>query len=160
MLNLHPIEDGTTHINIYSKGRTPLGRALSNFAHTPFVSPDYGAFQSLEGFWYWFSTGRQHDQLRTLHGYAAKKEGQRHPRVESGLFEQAICHATECKIRSHPALYVQLAQSTLPLVHYYWFGTMQNDRFQQIFSSANAFQLLFIDELRHQIQHESVDFYV
>lgn len=29
----NPEEDGITHINIYSKGSTELGRLLSNFAH-------------------------------------------------------------------------------------------------------------------------------
>lgn len=32
---INPLEDGITHINVYSKGATELGRLLTNFAHTP-----------------------------------------------------------------------------------------------------------------------------
>lgn len=42
----HPKTDGVDHINIYSRGRTPLGQALSNFAHTPFEHPKDGKFAS------------------------------------------------------------------------------------------------------------------
>jgi len=34
---INPEEDGITHINIYSKGKTDLGRMLSNFAKLPFI---------------------------------------------------------------------------------------------------------------------------
>lgn len=37
-----PDNDGITHINLYSKSRTVLGRQLSNFAHSPFKHPKYG----------------------------------------------------------------------------------------------------------------------
>lgn len=34
-----PIDDGVTHINVYSKGRTKLGRDLSNFAAIGIIHP-------------------------------------------------------------------------------------------------------------------------
>lgn len=40
--------DGIDHINIYSKGKTTLGRMLSNFACTPFTHPEDGKFASIE----------------------------------------------------------------------------------------------------------------
>jgi len=43
------MSDGVTHINIYSKGKTSLDRALSNFAHTPIETVD-GKFASIEGY--------------------------------------------------------------------------------------------------------------
>jgi len=47
-------EDGVTHINIYSKGRTTLGQMLSNFEDSPFTCED-GNFRSIEDYWYWLS---------------------------------------------------------------------------------------------------------
>jgi len=59
--------DGVTHINIYSKGKTKLGRLLTNFAHTPFTHAEYGQFASVEGFWYWIRDGKDsHNMSRTL----------------------------------------------------------------------------------------------
>ena len=74
-MKLDPKEDGVSHINVWSRGTTDLGRDLSNFAHTPFVHPRYGPFQSVEGFWYWLSTGQKEIKLRHLWGYLAKEEG-------------------------------------------------------------------------------------
>ena len=46
-----PAEDGITHVNVYSRGLTTLGRWLSNFAHCPIETED-GPFASIEGYWY------------------------------------------------------------------------------------------------------------
>lgn len=55
------VNDGVDHINIYSKGKTTLGRCLSNFANlgVDFALgdleefADYGKFATLEGLWYY-----------------------------------------------------------------------------------------------------------
>ena len=54
--DVRPEDDGRTHVNVYSRGRTSLGRDLSNFAHLPFEL-DGLAFASVEGFWFWLVTG-------------------------------------------------------------------------------------------------------
>lgn len=47
----YPINDGRDHINIYSKGHTELGRALSHFSNYPVTI--YGTpYRTLESFWY------------------------------------------------------------------------------------------------------------
>lgn len=119
---INPDEDGRTHINIYSRGGTELGRLLSNFAHTPFVHPSYGHFSSVEGFWYWLKTGKQHDSLRHLASFAAKKEGKTFGRVECENFNEEIKEAIRLKLRTHKNLRDMLTASTLPLKHYYYFG--------------------------------------
>ena len=50
-----PNLDGINHINVYSRGKTEIGRFLSNMAHTPF---EYQRFESqrfdlknVESFW-------------------------------------------------------------------------------------------------------------
>ena len=53
MYKFNPMQDGITHINIYTQGKTQLGRALSNLFDCEFTVPGYGDFKSLEGFWYY-----------------------------------------------------------------------------------------------------------
>lgn len=121
-----PADDGSTHINVYSRGRTELGRILTHFAHTPVDLPDHGWFASLEAYWYWLQCTDEHarEQLRPLHGYRAKKVG-RHLRVpdfgraDELEFRRSIARATRAKICQTPGLAHAVAESTLPFVHYY-----------------------------------------
>lgn len=121
-----PKEDGVTHINVYSKGQTKLGRDLSNFAKTPFNFPPYGTFMSVEGFWYWLSTGQQYEELKEVYGWNAKQAGRelktRHGAVAVSDFEETIKEALRCKLRQNKEIRLALKQSVLPLVHYYWYG--------------------------------------
>lgn len=117
--------DGIDHINIYSKGKTELGRALSNFALTPFKYEPYGRFQSVEGFWYWYLTGQKHDQFRNLYGWQAKEEGKkyRNDRVDKeGIRPEGreiLLEAIRCKLRQNKHILKLLAASELPFRHYY-----------------------------------------
>lgn len=45
---INPEEDGITHINIYSKGKTDLGRMLSNFAKFPIETVDGRKLHEIE----------------------------------------------------------------------------------------------------------------
>lgn len=126
--DLDPMDDGVTHINVYSKGRTELGRLLSNFAYTPFNHPMYGTFNSVEGFWYWLATGKCHEQLRELWGFSAKKEGRLHKRVHYPNFEMVVCTAIECKLEQNPHIKTLLVSTLLPLTHYYVKGGHVQDQ--------------------------------
>ena len=123
---IDPALDGTTHINVYSKASTKLGRALSNFAPLGFELPDHGKFASVEGFWYWLGTGCKHEKLRTLAGYDAKKYGRKLERVAVEGFEDKIKVALKCKLEAHPGLKRAFTESTLPFKHYYYYGTPEN----------------------------------
>jgi hypothetical protein len=120
-----PEEDGITHINIYSQARTELGRLLSNFAHTPFIYEPYGYFASGEAWWYWYLTGQQHDDLRPLYGFGAKKAGRKYrdDRLDVlGLSHEDLEimeNMLITKIAHNPSIAVLLQESTLPLTHYY-----------------------------------------
>lgn len=118
-MKLHHYDDGKTHLNVYSRGATPLGKLLSNFAHTPFTLDDHGTFASVEGYWYWLST--KDERLRHLHGFAAKKLG-REVRTQVAYdptFKTKINKAIRAKLDQHPPIVALLRQSTLPFVHYY-----------------------------------------
>ena len=125
-LVFNPLDDGVTHINIYSKGRTELGKALSNFAPIGIKHPAFGNFDCLEGFWYWLSTGKQHDALRTVNGYDAKKLGKTLPRVIYPNFQVEFELGLFLKLRQHPELEIAVNQTTIPFVHYYYFGSIDN----------------------------------
>lgn len=135
-----PNEDGVTHVNVYSKGKTQLGRLLTNFAFTPFKHPSYGHFASMEAFWYWLSTGMQHNKLRSLYGSSAKTVGRQLERVQNVRFEEEITQAIICKLEQTSEIQTLFKQTKpLPLAHYYVYGVGDNARIIQ--KPEHAWQL-------------------
>jgi len=120
-----PERDGVDHINVYSKGATELGRLLTNFAHTPFEHPTRGKFESMEGYWYYVSTGDKHEELRTLVGSQAKAFGKTLEKVDINpdYFEVLIRTGIRAKLIYHPKILEMLLDNELPLAHYYVFGS-------------------------------------
>jgi len=132
--------DGVNCINVYSQAATKLGRDLSNFAAIS-ISGGEHTFASVEAWWYWYTTGKKHDQLKTLFGFAAKREGRKHPKVQDvtpALFKKVAL----LKLEQHPELKERLLASTLPLVHFYIFNGKQvwpkNDFTARIWSEIRA----------------------
>lgn len=116
-------EDGITHINIYSKGKTLLGRLLSNFANTPFNHPEDGMFKSVEGYWYWLSC--KDDRLRDVIGFDAKKLGRelRAPDwCKDPEFKRKVCLAIKSKLEQNPGILSLMKANSLPFAHYYVYG--------------------------------------
>lgn len=114
--------DGITHINIYSKGKTSLGRALSNFSHTPIETID-GKFESIEGYWYWLgSEDEDKDYLRSLHGWEAKEVGRELRGLDwqdSEVFKLKIYNAMLTKLILHKNILKEFLENKLPFRHYY-----------------------------------------
>ena len=117
-----PELDGVRHINIYSKSSSPLGKMLSHFHKAPFEHPTLGKFMSMEGFWYYLSSGCKHENLRELYGFEAKKEGQNLERVPRDDFLPLVEEANECKIKQNPEILEAFTKNTLPFMHYYFYG--------------------------------------
>lgn len=114
-------QDGKTHINIYSRGKTDLGRFLSNFTKHRIDTED-GKFDSIEGYWYWL--GCKDEKLRTLSGWEAKQYGRKVRAADwnnSEDFKRKICGAIENKIRNSKYLN-RFTNNDLPLEHYYVYG--------------------------------------
>lgn len=138
--DIKPSEDGITHINVYSKGHTDLGKLLTNFCLSPFTHTQHGDFTSVEGYWYWRSlmnTALLNDiePLRKLHGFKAKEYGKNiRKKLESQSitinqddnFKDDILEAIRCKLRQNKNILSLLCQSDLPLVHYYYYGSQDN----------------------------------
>lgn len=126
-----PMYEGTDHINIYSKSSLKLGRALSNFAHTPFTHPELGEFESMEGLYYYLKTGQQFEELRNLYSWVAKKVGtelvkQLGKENCSELNEDLLIDCLYCKVEQNRSLQVMLMKSNLPFAHYYYYGAINN----------------------------------
>ena len=122
---IDPNLDGISHVNIYSQGKTKLGKMLSNFYHYKIQTED-GVFNSVEGYWYWLNIEncKEKEILRELYGYNAKKIGNElKKRFNSRFddeFERKILTAIWYKIirNTHlliPEIYL------LPFEHYYNF---------------------------------------
>lgn len=141
--------DGLKHINVYSKGKTKLGRLLSNFADTPFICED-GPFQSVEGYWYWLST--LDDNLRGLTGYDAKDYGRNMPGrqwLAPEEFERRIVAALVAKIYQRNDIKAMLKDSTLPFKHYY----VHNGKTTE--PEDNKWVLVALEAIRDELKADS-----
>ena len=142
--------DGIDHINVYSKGKTELGRLMSNFANTPFSLPEDGIFQSIEGYWYWLLTDSDDkDELRYLHGFAAKSKGQKlinSAIKKDEIFQDKIHKAILAKIEQNEKIKNLLESSMLPFDHYYVYG-------DKIVRKNNDFFLKVLEKARLEIKH-------
>lgn len=134
----NPDEDGITHINIYTKGKTEVGRLLTNLSDVPVNSPKHGKFKCVEGFWYWYFTGKQYEQFRNYNGFTAKKEGKklRDDRIDKeGLSDKdriEVLQVIGWKIRQSKYLQKLMIESELPFVHYYYYGDSGNYRLHEL----------------------------
>jgi len=119
---IDPENDGYTHINVYSKGRTQLGRMLSNFAATPFEIEGL-TFASVEAWWYWQMMEKDDAHLRTLTGWQAKKYGKNLWLPHKAPTKAALKRVYLRKVQKHKGIFSLLIHSELPLEHYYvYFG--------------------------------------
>ena len=117
--------DGIDHINIYSKGVTYVGRALSNFSAHDVITTD-GTFSSIEGYWYWLgATGPRREELRRAVGWEAKKLGRELRAADwsaDPVFKLKIANAMIAKLIMHRSLFDAFKTATLPFRHYYVYG--------------------------------------
>ena len=128
-VKITPDTDGITHINIYSKGKTGLGKGLSHFAYTPFTHPYFGTFKCMEGLWFYLRNGqhllspeKQDGNYRTLSGFDVKKYGRDFERHIYPDFQEDILAANYQKIIQSSQLQCWITESTLPFTHYYAFN--------------------------------------
>lgn len=145
-----PDMDGINHINVYSKSMTDLGRQLSNFAHTPFMHPEHGRFESIEAYWYWQATGQQHGALKALYGYEAKKLGKQFPRMQIQGFIVKIKEALILKFEQNEQLALRFKATQLPLTHYYFFGDATNAKI--VHDAKSAWLVQYLELIRKYLQ--------
>lgn len=146
----NPNEDGDKHINVYSKGKTDLGRWLSNFTHSPFIHPEYGKFESMEGFWYWVKTGMSHGILKTVWGWKAKEMGKKYPIKKCSNFRSIIKSGIKCKILQSKDYKDKFILSNLPFEHYYFYGTVQKTKI--IVPPGSDMFIEILEEIRKELK--------
>ncbi|HRK00820.1 MAG TPA: hypothetical protein PL089_14515 [Ignavibacteria bacterium] len=113
--DFEPANDGVDHINVYSRGKTKLGKLMSNFAHTPFTYHGK-TYQSIEGALYYYRT--EDDRLIAMHGSQAKKLGSslKEKQIETPAMIKSWIYA---KLFANPEIIDLLLQNNLPYAHYY-----------------------------------------
>ena len=119
---IDPSQDGVTHVNVYSRGATSLGRALSNIAECNIDHPFYGHFRSLEGLWFFMRTGHKNDDFRIMKGMNARTVGKDMEMVHFPMFNKMFKLGMLEKLDRNPHLQKQLVENELPLQHYYVYG--------------------------------------
>lgn len=141
---LHPKDDGITHINIYTKGRTGLGRFLTNMNDIP-VTTDHGVFKSMEGYWHYLKIKLIHENFdpknyQNLTCYEAKKLNKRIMNTDENLsglvsevitsndFRSKILVALTGKINSSSKMKELFIKNDLPFEHYYYYGSIDNPK--------------------------------
>lgn len=153
---IDPNNDGVTHINIYSKAKTELGRFLSNFADCNVETED-GRFRTIEGYWYWLGLKLgtpDREQLRVTNGFDSKFIGRimRSPDWnDQPDFQRKILNAIATKILSNVEMKKALRQSTLPLVHYYVYGA------KVIEVKDGLWIISFLEFLRQDLNERDLD---
>ncbi len=113
-------DDGKTFINIYSKGLTTLGRALSHFTESQFEHPTFGSFNCMEGYWHYVGGDVKDERLHTAPGYLAKRIGSTIKKSYNPRFQELIMEGNRLKIESNPWLLKMFIESSLPFKHYYF----------------------------------------
>jgi predicted NAD-dependent protein-ADP-ribosyltransferase YbiA (DUF1768 family) len=151
--------DGITHINVYSKSKSPLGRLISNFAYTP-VTIDSLLFESIESWWYWTKMKRineaslfslfsqeQLDEIRIKVGADAKEYFRAYFKDDSSSYsptKEELKKAYLAKLDHHPNIKDLLLKNHLPLAHYYMMWDKQ----------VNADSTLWTAQLWEEIKKE------
>lgn len=144
-VELKPSDDGVTHINVYSNGKTELGRWLSNFS-TSNTETEHGTFVSLEGFYHYLKVMRVYkvdendtelnttiNRLKSAYGVTAKMLGAKLRKMVSrrgihlidkpdDAFNRTFEEALYAKMIGNEEMlmyYMDERSNGLPFVHYY-----------------------------------------
>ena len=139
------LNDGIDHINVYSQGKTVLGVFLSNWTRYSMILEPLGRFESVEGLWYFLSTGD--NRLKSMSGFAAKKLGKSLSKVitlPDDEFKSIIKQAIKVKVAGGPQ-YFNFVDSTLPFTHYYVFNGKQVD-------AGHKWIIEYLEQLRTELK--------
>lgn len=146
---LDPEKDGITHINVYTKGKTPLGRMLTNISNIPFSLEDYGSFSSAEGYWFWLRLNKNNNEFRTMDAFAAKKQGSlmvqspfNDVKPVDDIFKEEFKKGIRAKLKQNKHILFELLKTDLPLTHYYVQGMVVKNK------SEHQWQLDEIERIR------------
>jgi len=159
-------EDGITHINIYTKAKTELGKLLTNLSNIS-IEVEYNEkilkFKSLEGWWYFLKIkdlkNKECFELCDLSGFDCKTFGQKELKEleekqlnNTDFFIDNILKSIRYKI-FNSKIKDLLKQSSLPFTHYYYYGNENN--FKVIDLTPNNWILEEIEKIRKELKKEN-----
>lgn len=143
--------DGLDHVNVYTKGKTLLGRQMSNLSDCHIDHPRYGHFRTLEGLWYFLKTGKTDEYFRILSGYDCRKRGKEKDTIWNVNFQREFKVGIICKILAYPPLENALRLSELPFVHYYYYGKDPKNM-KLIVPKGHEWQMEFWESMRQHLK--------
>lgn len=163
-------KDGVNHINTYSKGKTKLGRMLSNMSNVSATIDIEGKkykFKSLEGYWYylklWYLFRKQYLEFKDYDCFKAKEKAREImgnkkeialTKIEREEFNEKMSEAFRLKIFQNKQLYNLLKNSTLPFEHYYYYGNEDN---YKVINVPEARPMLdYMEAIRKEIQQNTI----
>ena len=120
---IDPNEDGKTHINIYSKGRTFLGRFLSHRTLCELNLPE-GRFLCVSAYWYHL-TCKEDSRLNRVHDWETELLATqlsplpRKQQLPAAELQAKIKKALDAKIKWSDYWQEEFTESELPFLHYY-----------------------------------------
>ena len=130
-MNINIKLDGIDHINIYSKGKTILGKQLSNMYYFSF-NYDGLDFNSVEQAWHYYKFIKINPNIANqiismnniyeIKKYAKKYNNETSEYVQSNEFRNLIQKIIETRLHKDSKLCLILRNSVLPFKHYYTFG--------------------------------------
>lgn len=150
------LSDGFDHINVWSRGKTELGRALSHFAKAHFTHPVFGTFHSMEAYWHWLRSVNRPDHLRHLWGFMAKKAGKEQTTFlfeDRQMFMDLILDGNYHKISQNKDIEQMLVSSKLPFDHYYVYGDEHGGACAHIWPLGATWQIEMFETLRTMFQN-------
>lgn len=154
LFTFKPEEDGISHINIYSMGKTKLGKFLSHFFPVPVTHPKYGKFPTIENFWQYVSRGAKAQELRTLPPHIAKSRARQFPKVPIDGFDEMITELNEQKLRKVPKALEDFINSTLPFDHYYLIPSKKDGSLAKVRPADSDKLVIMFENLRVKLRRE------
>lgn len=147
--------DGIDHINIWTSGRTELGRMLANFTYCHFDVPGIGPFNSMEGFWWFIKTSsktndetKARNKLRSLSGRNAKDTGRNGNLMKITGFKELVRWGMYQKVIQNEKLANLMKESTLPF-EMYW---LKEDSAMEVYPSGWEWQTEIAEEIRNHLK--------
>lgn len=113
------IADGVDHINIWERGTTELGRALSHGSRIKLTHDIFGKFSSMESFWYYMQSEERDDRMRNMSGQTLRSFARKMTPARIINFRAIIMDSNYQRIKANKPLAADLAKSTLPFECYF-----------------------------------------
>lgn len=154
-----PVGDGVDHINVYSKGRTELGRSLSHMSSYGFVHEQHGEFKCLEGYYYYLAymldgSNVPFLSLANMDGFTAKKVGKAwlsklnsEDVFGTSEFRELFLYGHKLRLEQNGPLRERFMESDKPLAHYYYYGNIENPK---VIDAGGVYYLKYLEQLKKE----------